>query len=226
MTGTSLPPNDGSTLVQSWPRFLDQLDRDPDRAFESFYSFARRVLSVCPPSAFRSVPIDRREDLVHEIILHCCRNDFRVLRSYQKKGRPFAAWFQTLARNKALDSFRVKTETPFPNAAGEDGPPSIEEILPDRQQLPDRVIARKTLLEIVGECVGEMGENCRLLLAGSAEGLKPRELTALLGWPDSDNKKASDALRECRRQLKRRIRERGVDLQEISMFMKGNGGKK
>ncbi len=74
-------------LRQEWPEFLDLLDRDSRRAFEEFYLFARRLLLAAPPHIFLEVPVDSREDIIHDVILHCCRDEFRVLRKYRNRGR-------------------------------------------------------------------------------------------------------------------------------------------
>ena len=65
------------------------------------------------------------------------------------------------------------------------------------------------------EGLQQMGDKCRVLVQGAAEGYKPRELTRLLGWPADWNKKASDDLRECRRQLKRLLEDSGLESTEL-----------
>ena len=93
-------------MRETWPVFLNRLEEEPQRAFAEFFSFAQRLLEVCPPGVLTQIPPDNREDVIHDIILHCCQDDFRVLKRYADQGRPFAAWFQLVARNKILDHLR------------------------------------------------------------------------------------------------------------------------
>ena len=55
---------DVHALDQTWPSFLDELDRNPERAAEGFCRFAMRLLRVQPPGPLRSIPFDEREDVV------------------------------------------------------------------------------------------------------------------------------------------------------------------
>lgn len=202
-------------LSQSWPGFLDLISSNPERAFEQFYRFARRMLTVCPPSVMWQVAPSNREDQIHDIVLHCCRDDFRVLRRYQNRGKPFAAWFMFVARNKILDHLRSKGNAPKVSLAEEDAEnPGI--VLEDPSPLADEQVERRQIIEQVLAALQSLSDQCRILIQGAAEGYRPRELTQLLGWSADQNKKASDALRECRKKLRRALNERGLDSQQLS----------
>jgi DNA-directed RNA polymerase specialized sigma24 family protein len=198
-------------LEQEWPEFLDRLDSDPSQAFEEFYLVARKLLSVCPPRILAEIPRDIREDVVHDIILSCCRDDFHVLRRYRRLGQPFALWFSFVARNKVRDRLRTRRGTDWLKTTG----PEAEADLPDREASPARVAGARVLYERVKAHVEILGEICKILLLGAAEGRRPRDLVGLLGWPDSWNKKASDELRRCRRRLRRRLEAEGLDLRDV-----------
>ena len=73
----------------------------------------------------------------------------------------------------------------------------------------DRQVDRRRILAMVREVLEEMSDACRILLQGAAEGSRPRELTRLMGWPADWNKKASDALRECRKGLRNLLKNKG-----------------
>jgi DNA-directed RNA polymerase specialized sigma24 family protein len=203
-------------LDDPWPPFLDALDSEPAKAWEGFYRFAVRLLRSRPPRIFASLSIEEREDVISTIVLHCCRDEFRMLRTYRNMGRPFAAWLVLVARNRALD--RLKQIARAPSNRG---------LEMDRSQPVDpRATALEVAevgqaLEVTRRCIGELGESCRLLLWGAAEGLTPKGLTSLLGWPTDWNKKASDALRECRRQLRLRLAECGVNPLEYFSARRG-----
>ncbi len=206
-------------LKETSPGFLLFLDGNPSRAFEGFYLFAKRMLSSVPPRILWQVPEERREDVVHEVILHCCQDDFRVLRKYRDRGKPFAAWFSFVARNRITDM--IRKEMKEKGAVSLDVEQGVGAIIPDNKPLPDHIIGSRNLLSIVSECIGEMGESCRLLLMGAADGLKPRELARLMGWPRDWNKKASDDLRECRKKLKARLTGRGLGPGDLALSNDG-----
>jgi DNA-directed RNA polymerase specialized sigma24 family protein len=195
-------------LQQEWPSFLDRLDDDPARAAEEFYGFARTLLSVAPPRNLWEVPEDLREDVTHDLVLDCCRDGFALLRRYRDRGRPFAAWFALVARNRISDRMR-RERRQVEWDVQEDDRRERPAVSPARRAL-DRVALEKVVSE-----VRALGDVCRVLLLGAAEGRSPRELVHLLGWPEDWNKKASDDLRACRKRLRRRLEAVGVDPEEI-----------
>jgi len=197
-------------LKQSWPDFLDRLDSDPTRAFEDFYTFARTLLTVAPPRNLWELPDEQREDLIHDVVLDCCLDDYRVLRRYRNQGRPFASWFSLVARNRITDQLRRKREVLSEDYNGARSPAA------PAAASPDRLALSHAMLEKVVHHIESLGDVCRLLLLGAAEGLKPRDLVRVLGWPDDWNKKASDDLRECRKRLRHRLRAEGLDLGDIT----------
>ncbi len=200
-------------LRQSYPPFLSLLRSDPGAAFKGFHRFTWRLLLSNPPSILRSLRPELREDVIAEVIYHCWRDNQRVLRAYRDQGRPFAAWLLVVARRKALDLLRREPPealplTEEPRGEGGVGP------LPHPGPNPSRVADVRRLLSIAARCIERMNNKCRLLLWGSAQGYRPKELSVLLGWGPNRNKKASDDLRECRRDLKKLLMGEGIDWQE------------
>jgi hypothetical protein len=54
-----------------------------------------------------------------------------------------------------------------------------------------------------------------VLLMGAAHGMRPRDLPAMLpGWSSSENKRASDTLRACRKRLVQMLKAEGIDLSD------------
>ena len=157
-------------LSQEWPEFLDLLDTDSRRALEEFYTFARTLLSVAPPRNLWEIPEDQRDDMIHDLVLECCRSDFRILRRYQNCGHPFAAWFALVARNKMADWLRRNRKISDRRwAQGRSfSPPTPATISPERE-----VLNRMALEKVTGH-IEALGDFCRLLLLGAAEGMKPR----------------------------------------------------
>lgn len=203
-------------LGQSRPEFLNGLDRDPQAVFAGFYALADDLLRICPPGVMRGLDPDRRRDVLHDLVLHCCQDDFRVLRAYRDRGRPFAAWLQMVARNRHLDSLRRKNRANEVPLEDDDGG--------EPQQVPDPAatvdvdgrLDRDYLLAKVRQALASLSAKCRLLVQGAADGYKPRELVRLMGWPPDWNKKASDDLRECRRRLRRELAALGIDAEGLA----------
>jgi len=208
------PEHPDDLLRQTWPTFLCLLERNPEHCFAGFYQFARKLLTVCPPRALRMVPYQQRDDIIHDIMLHCCRDDFRVLRRYQDHGKPFAAWFMLVARNKIVDLLRnERLGTPVSLAEEDEENPGV--ILLDNTPAADQQADRKKILACVQDVLQQMSNKCRILIQAVAEGHRPREMTRLLGWPTDWNKKVSDDLRECRQRLRTLLERSGMDIEEL-----------
>ncbi len=203
-------------LDQPWPAFLDRLDSDPHAAFREFYSLAWRLLASCPPTAMRDLPQWEREEVIAEVILHCWQDDQRVLRTYRDRGVPFGHWLLMVTRCKALDYLRARNRNQARHQpiAGL-GPPQHGAAPLACEALADVRLIMQQNLELVHRCIQKLGPSCQILLLGSTLGLKPREMTSLLGWGPDMGKKVSDSLRHCRGRLKDELRREGVDWREL-----------
>jgi len=133
-------------LQDPWPGFLDLVDVDRAAAFEQFYLFGRRLLLTAPPRTLLDVPPDSREDVIHDSILHCCRDDFRILRQYRNHGKPFASWFRQVAHNKLLERLRTRK--------GQDALQPLPFEVPDRPAVassdPAALVSNRALLRVPG----------------------------------------------------------------------------
>jgi DNA-directed RNA polymerase specialized sigma24 family protein len=195
-------------LQATWPSFLDLLDPDPKRAWEGFYAFAWKLLQARPPRLLRSLQPADQENVIAEVIVHCTDDHFRRLRTYQDKGKPFAAWLVVVAHHKALDWIR---RYPQPG----DEPKGTE---PEDQRHYDKPVD-PGLRERVSACRRRLGEKCQRLIELWADyGYRPREIAedpALgheLGYSPDENKRVSDDLRYCKKKLKGLLREEGLGL--------------
>lgn len=197
----------------SWPPFLSLLDCNPDTAFADFYRFAVRTLTTAPPRAMRGLNQDDRQDLIHDIIYHCVKDDFRVLRQYVDKGKPFAAWLYVMAHNLSVDHFRRRERDPDAVSIHEDSEgASLENILSNQGNNDGKKSELAELIAIVKKTIARIDEYCRLLLEMAADEFTPKEMVAVLRLPPDQNKKVSDDLRYCREKLKRRLMEGGLDI--------------
>jgi hypothetical protein len=201
-----MTPDDGHEMESSYPEFLRWLDTDPERAWSRFHVFAWKLLTAHPPQVFRDLPREVREEIISDIVLACREDDFRLLRNYRDQGVPFASWLARLARNRALDHVRheevVKRHR---EAAGRDDSPEPES--------PADSVSNRQRLEMVREAIRRLGVTCRLLIQAAADELKPAEIARLLPDTFGDNKKASDALRACRRTLRQLLRKNGFEFE-------------
>jgi len=198
---------------KTWPSFLDRLDIDPDAAFKGFYRFAWKTLNQVPPRAMRGLGEPDRQDVIHDIVYHCVRDDFRVLRRYVDKGKPFAAWLYVVAHHKCLDRIRAgRLENEALSIHEDADGRGLEMVLSDPADDPAKRVEAREVLEAVKTILARMGQYCRLLLEMAADELTPREMVLVLRLPASQNKKVSDDLRYCRDKLRRRLREAGIEL--------------
>lgn len=191
-------------LRSPWPSFLDRLDSEPQRAWRDFYAFGWKLLQTWPPSPFSSLRDSERQDMISHVLLHCARDDFRVLRQYERRGGSFAGWLRRVASSHSIDELRrrrsvVDVDALQLVASGED-------VAADQEH--------RDLLSAVRSALELLSDRCRILLEAAADGLKPRHMTALLGLPRDANKQVGDQLRDCRRSLARILVSRGWDLGE------------
>ncbi|HEX7878775.1 MAG TPA: sigma-70 family RNA polymerase sigma factor [Candidatus Eisenbacteria bacterium] len=194
-------------MLQSFPDFLRQLDRDPELAWSGFHVFAWKLLSAHPPLVFRDLPREGREEIISDIVLACRADNFRLLRGYEDRGVPFAAWVARLARNRALDRMRH-------DEVVDRHRDSVTRIAARPLSEPaDEAVDNRQLLDAVREAIRRLGVRCRLLIEAAADELKPAEIAHLLGNPIDDNKKISDALRACRRTLRQMLRRHGLEFE-------------
>lgn len=203
------------TLDHRRPAFLDRLETDRNAAFEEFFRYAWRLLSACPPAPLLRLSTERREDIIADVILHCVRDEFRVLRTYREGS--FPGWLLMIARNRAVDEIRRdsrRREVPLPpDEPGESPVASI----PSREPSASARSEWSECLALVRDCLARMSKKCQILLWGTAQGLRPRELERFLGISPGSNKKTSDDLRYCRRRLKDLLAAEGFEWDGVGL---------
>jgi DNA-directed RNA polymerase specialized sigma24 family protein len=201
-----------------WPNFLNKLDSNPDTAFREFYKLAYYVYNTTPPIPLRNLPSEESEELKDDIIYHCVKDNFRVLRLYQSKGKPFAAWFYTLASNKCRDYLRKKGRQPetVPIDSNPDNL-SLADILHNKNENSEYKIDFADFISITKKAISQLEEYCKLLLEMAADEFTPKEMVLVLRLPKDQNKKVSDDLRECRRRLTNLLAQDGYDIKSLIM---------
>jgi hypothetical protein len=191
-------------LDDPFPSFLARLNSESDRARAEFGAFAYRLLAIRPPRVFGMVGSDRRDDLIQDVLLHCLRDDCRVLRTYRDHGRPFAAWLLCVAANVALSRASKYSLPPYEEPA--------EVAVAPRERDP-------LLVDMIEKSLGSMGQKCQFLLRLLADGFKPTEMVEparlFLGMLEYSNKQVSDDLRYCKSVLRNLIMDAGVDVEVL-----------
>ncbi len=195
-----------ASLSDSWPLFMDLLDSNPRRAWEEFHAFAWKLTRFRGPGALVRLSNEEREDLLADIVQDFQRDQFRILRRYENKGRPFAVWFWLVVKRKALDRLKAMKIREYEN---------IPDWVMDSTPSPAEEASGKTALEDIRKVIRQLSPRCQLLLMATAEGYKPRDLLELESLPYADSKKLSDHLKNCRRSLIKAMVKQGYTVDDF-----------
>jgi len=196
--------------------FLLKLQTDREEAFAGFYAFAVRFLLYYPPAEIQNIDKDNKMDLIHDIVYHCVKDDFRVLKQYVKRANTnFAAWFYVTARNKCRDILKSKEYKYNGISYDNDCNDNVIRKLKSSNMSPEEEAELNEIIDLVETKISEMDEKCRKLLSLSAYGLKPIDIVAILRQPRSNNKKLSDEIRYCRKKLIDKLQEENVNILSI-----------
>lgn len=190
-------------LDSPWPGFLDLIDQDPTRALEGLHTFAWKLFQVRLPSNLRTLSEHNREDRIADLVLSCCRDDFRKLRQYKRMGKPFAAWLTVVLAHQVSDW--IRKERPWEE---------IPESLPHPGRSPDRILSPH-VVECLHRCLAQLSKKCQRYLACLADGMRPREIVLLYQLPKEDNARVSDDLRYCASQLRELLLREGIDPEQV-----------
>jgi DNA-directed RNA polymerase specialized sigma24 family protein len=191
-------------ICESWPAFLALLDNDPTRAFGLFYEYTWDLLRQRPPCAYRRERSDW-EDVISETILHCWKDDQRVLRTYPNRDQPFSQWLVALAGWKGTDEVRRRQRLERKQA--HDPRQRILNGIASPAPHPEACLAGLDLSEALSACLDRMADRCRMLVAASAAGYKPADLTRLLGYPAGWRTNVAKQLYRCRNRLEALLEE-------------------
>lgn len=208
-----------ATRDGSRPHFLELMDSDRPACFAQFYEHAWKLLVTYPPRRLRDSSPEKIEEVVSETIYSCCVDragelTFPKLRTFQSRGPgAFDKWLFRVAERIFLDMRRKRwREEPYPRLPDE--PDGGNAFLDSRAShdppIPESARMREQL-RLVLCAVEALGDTCRILLQATAEGMRPRDLTAMLGADDTENKRISGQIQECRRRLWRALKKQGFE---------------
>jgi RNA polymerase sigma-70 factor (ECF subfamily) len=123
---------------------LEALSRGGKAAWDAF---VRRYTGLIL-SAVRAVARDGAEveDLVQEVFVRLCRNDFRLLKTYDPARAGLSTWLTIVARSTARDALRRKHPAVTPIDAVPESLLAVDGAPPERVRLPEGLLSPRQKL--------------------------------------------------------------------------------
>ena len=121
-------------------RVLDALTRGEEGAWQAF---VRRYAGLVT-AAVRGIAREpgEVEDLTQEVFLRLCRNDFRLLRSYDPARAGLTTWITIVARSTARDAQRRHRPVTVPIEAVPESRLAVDPVEPVRKlKLPEALLS-------------------------------------------------------------------------------------
>jgi RNA polymerase sigma-70 factor (ECF subfamily) len=159
--------------VSSDAALVQRLLRRDVRAFEQLYDRHSRIVYGLVLRILQQA--STAEEVVQDVFLLLWRNASQ----YQSSRGPFVPWLLTLARNRALDNLRLKSERQRRREAQ-------SEELPQIAQLPEyeRALDEKRRVEVVRSLMGSLSAQQRKAIEMAYfEGLSHSEIAAAMQEP-------------------------------------------
>jgi RNA polymerase sigma factor (sigma-70 family) len=124
---------------------LDSLIRGEKGAWEAFVRrYAGLVVAAVRGVARESSEI---EDLTQEVFLRLCRNDFRLLRSYDPARAGLSTWLAVVARSSAVDHARRRRQATTPIDDVPETSLAVEDRHVEKLKIPEGLLTeRQTLI--------------------------------------------------------------------------------
>ena len=143
---------------------LEALARGEKGAWEAF---VRRYAGLIV-AAVRGVARDvgEAEDLVQEVFLRLCRDDFRLLRTYDPARARLSTWITIIARSTARDAQRRHRPVMVPIEAVPESRLAVDPIEPVRRlKLPEALLSprQREILTMLYDREMEVGEVAKAL---------------------------------------------------------------
>ncbi len=120
------------------------------------------------------------EDILQDVFYEFVEA-YRLPESIEQAG----AWLYRVARNRIIDRFRKKKETPLADLpGGHDEQHWLEEILPSAEDGPDAALSRARLIEAIQAALGELPAQQRdVFIAHEIEGKSFQQMAEESGAP-------------------------------------------
>ena len=130
---------------------IEALTRGENGAWEAF---VRRYAGLIV-AAVRTIAREpgEVEDLTQEVFLRLCKNDFRLLKSYDPARAGMSTWITIVARSTARDAMRRHRPVAVPIEAVPEGLLAVDPVEPVRKlKLPEALLSPRQR-EIPGDAI-------------------------------------------------------------------------
>jgi RNA polymerase sigma factor (sigma-70 family) len=119
---------------------LDALTRGDKGAWEAFVRRYAGLVAAAVRGVAREAP--EVEDLAQEVFLRLCKDDFRLLRSYDPARAGLSTWITIVARSTARDAMRRYRPVLTPIDAVPEGRLAVDPVEPiQKLKLPDALLS-------------------------------------------------------------------------------------
>ena len=125
----------------------------------------------------RVIDHDEAEDILQDVFEELVEA-WRLPEPIEQVG----AWLFRVARNRIIDRFRKRKETPLPDQAEDDSEYRLDLALPSPDAGPEAAYARAALLDTLRAALDELPANQReVFIAHELDGLSFKEMAAATG---------------------------------------------
>jgi RNA polymerase sigma-70 factor (ECF subfamily) len=143
---------------------FDALFRGEGDAWETFVR-RNAGLIVAAVRGIAAVPVDI-EDLTQEVFLRLCKDNYRLLRSYDPSRAGVSTWITIVARSTARDAMRRRRAESVPLEAAPEAYLAIEPVEPARKlKIPEALLSprQREILSMLYDKEMDVAEIARLL---------------------------------------------------------------
>jgi RNA polymerase sigma factor (sigma-70 family) len=143
---------------------LEALARGERGAWEAFVRRYAGLVVAAVRGVAREAP--EVEDLVQEVFLRLCKDDFRLLRSYDPSRAQLSTWVTIIARSTARDALRRHRPVVVPIEAVPESRLAVDPIEPVRRlKLPEALLSprQREIMTMLYDRDMEVGEIAAIL---------------------------------------------------------------
>lgn len=139
------------------------LNGDPD----AWKDFVRRYGGLIVAAVRGLAPSPGEiEDLTQDVFVRLCKDDFRLLRSYDPMRASLSTWLTIVARSTARDALRRRRADAVPIDSVPEGRLAVEPVEPPvRLKLPEALLSprQREILAMLYDCEMDVAEIARAL---------------------------------------------------------------
>jgi len=128
---------------------LVQLVSGDKVAWDRFVQVTSPVIFTLVERTLSPAGLDRADvyDVVQDIFLHLCKDEFRILKMYDPTRATLSTWCGTIARHKAIDALRQRRIPSVPMEEAPEISVDFADPLSDHLEIPpDLLTARQSLI--------------------------------------------------------------------------------